>query len=302
MKKINIILVSVFSFIFLFSLVFLTFNYDNQEDSTTGMGGGDISLPTFEADVEVPSVEIPALYYTVYSVRKGDMVGEIAAKHNVSQDAIISVNRLRNTRSLQIGDLLKIPSMDGIVYNVKKGDTPGKIADNYKISLEKIALVNNIKDDRSLQVGSTIFLPDAKLDWVTLQEINGDLFRSPIRRRYRITSRYGWRRDPFTRRRSFHNGIDLAVYRGCPIYAALAGTVRATGYSKIYGNYVIIRHHSGYQTLYGHMNTILTRRGRYVTANTKIGTVGSTGRSTGPHVHFTVYKNGSTINPAVVWH
>ncbi len=309
MKKRYILLISILSFLFLGSLVFISLDIRNSQElelteaeNNSGMGGGDISLPSFKPDIEIAQVEIPKLYYTVYSVKKGDMVGEIAARYDLSQDSIISVNRLRNTRTLQIGQLLKIPSMDGIVYTVKKGDTPGKIADSYKISLEKIALVNNITDNRTLQAGSTLFLPDAKLDWVTLQEINGDLFKSPIRRRFRITSRYGWRRDPFTRRRSFHNGIDLAVYRGCPIYAALAGKVVATGYSKVYGNYVIIRHHSGYQTMYGHMKSIWARRGQYVTTETKIGSVGSTGRSTGPHVHFTVYKNGSTINPYVVWH
>lgn len=191
--------------------------------------------------------------------------------------------------------------MDGIVYTPKKGDTPEKLADTYKISLEKLALVNNISDNNVLKAGAAIFLPDAKLDWVTLQEINGDLFKSPIHGGYRVTSRYGWRRDPFTGKRSFHNGIDLATYRGAPIYAALPGTVAATGYSNVYGNYVIIRHHSGYQTLYGHMNTIITSRGKYVTSQSKIGTVGTTGRSTGPHVHFTVYKNGATINPVAVW-
>ena len=68
-----------------------------------------------------------------------------------------------------------------------------------------------------------------------------------------------------------------------------------------YGNYVVIRHHSGYQTLYGHLNTINTKRGRYVYTNTKIGTVGSTGMSTGPHLHFAVYKNGKGVNPQNLW-
>lgn len=272
-----------------------------KENLDEGMGGGDTRLPTFRPDKEISDIKVSPLDYIVYSVKKGDMVGEIASRYGVSQDAIISVNKLRNTRTLQIGQLLKIPSMDGIVYTAKKGDTPEKLADTYKISLEKLALVNNISDNSVLKAGVVVFLPDAKLDWVTLQEINGDLFLSPIRGAYRVTSRYGWRRDPFTGKRSFHNGIDLATYQGAPIYAALSGTIVATGYSNVYGNYVIIRHHSGYQTLYGHMHTILTSKGRYVTPQTKIGTVGSTGRSTGPHVHFTVYKNGATINPVAVW-
>lgn len=306
MKKVRILFTGIFSFLFLLGVIFFYFSYGFKEKisndlADTGVGGGDSALPTFRPDREISDISIPALDYVVYAVKKGDMVGEIAAKYGVSQDAIISVNRLRNTRSLQIGQLLKIPSIDGITYTVKKGDTPGTIADDYKISLEKLALVNNISDDNVLKAGVAVFLPDAKLDWMTIQEINGDLFRTPIHGRYRITSRYGWRRDPFNGRRSFHNGIDLATYRGAPIYAALVGTVVATGYSNVYGNYVIIRHHSGYQTLYGHMQSILTSRGSFVTPQTKIGTVGTTGRSTGPHLHFTVYKNGATINPSAVW-
>ncbi len=306
MKKTHIFFTGIFSFLFLIGAVLFSLTYNSKESidddfADSGVGGGDTALPTFRPDNEISDIAMPALDYIVYAVKQGDMVGEIAAKYGISQDAIISVNRLRNTRSLQIGQLLKIPSLDGIAYTVKKGDTPGTLADNYKISLEKLALVNNISDDNVLKAGAAVFLPDAKLDWITIQEINGDLFRTPIHGGYRITSRYGWRRDPFTGMRSFHNGIDLATHRGTPIYAALVGTVVATGYSKVYGNYVIIRHHSGYQTLYGHMQSILTSRGNYVTPQVKIGTVGTTGRSTGPHLHFTVYKNGATINPAAVW-
>ncbi|WP_029408937.1 peptidoglycan DD-metalloendopeptidase family protein [Treponema pedis] len=306
MKKSYCLITAVFGVLFLAVVAFTVFNGLQLKapvvyHSETGMGGGDSRLPTFRPDEEISEITVSPLDYRVYSVKRGDMVGEIAAKYGVSQDSIISVNKLKNTRSLQIGQLLKIPSMDGIVYTVKKGDTPEKLADSYKISLEKLALVNNISDNNMLKAGAVVFLPDAKLDWVTLQEINGDLFKIPIHGRYRISSRYGWRRDPFTGLRSFHNGIDLATYKGAPIYAALAGTVVATGYSNIYGNYVIVRHHSGYQTLYGHLNTILTKRGQYVTNQTRIGSVGTTGRSTGPHLHFTVYKNGATINPAAVW-
>lgn len=306
MKKINIFFVFIFSFLILAAAFYVLKDFSflkktNVKDQDTGMGGGDTALPTFKPDAAISEIGIQPLDYVVYAVKKGDIVGEIAAKYGVSQDAIISINKLRNTRTLQIGQLLKIPSMDGICYTVKKGDTPEKIADYYKISLEKLALVSNISDNNTLKAGSTVFVPDAKLDWATLQEINGDLFRTPIHGRFRITSRYGWRRDPFTGRRSFHNGIDLATYRGAPIYPSLGGTVVATGYSKVYGNYVIIRHHSGYQSLYGHMDSILASKGQYVTTQSKIGKVGTTGRSTGPHLHFTIYKNGATINPAAVW-
>lgn len=267
----------------------------------TGMGGADTGLPSERPGaVQGEKEQVPELYYIAYSVRTGDIVGNIAKEHGVSQDAIISLNRLRNTRTLQIGQVLKIPSINGILYTAKKGDTPESIADKYRVSLEKIALVNNISDN-VVKAGAVLFLPDAKLDWVTLQEINGDLFSKPLRGGYYISSRYGWRDNPFSGSRTFHNGIDMACPRGTAIFAALDGVVSATGYDVTYGNYVIVSHHSGYQTMYAHMNTILTSKGKHVSPATKIGLVGNTGQSTGPHLHFTVYKNRATINPASLW-
>lgn len=85
------------------------------------------------------------------------------------------------------------------------------------------------------------------------------------------------------------------------MYAALGGTVTSAGFNNVYGNYIIITHHSCYKTLYGHLSAILVTRGQYVDTNTRIGRVGSTGMSTGPHLHFTVYKFGKTVNPLGLW-
>lgn len=297
MKVTRIFLFSILCFSLVFLVVWSS-DSRNNEAFDHGMGGGGTSLPPEMPAEPQPHSDSSALYYRAYSVKQGDMVGTIAATYHVSQDAIISLNKLKNTRTLQIGQILKIPSIDGISYTVKKGDSPESLADKYKISLEKLAAVNALTDN-TIEPASVIFLPDAKLDWATLQEINGDLFKKPLHSSYYITSRYGWRDNPFLNgTRSFHNGMDMAAPKGTPVYAALNGQVTATGYSTVYGNYVIIRHHAGYQTLYGHMNTILTSKGSFVSPASKIGTVGNTGMSTGPHLHFTVYKNGATINPA----
>lgn len=301
MNKLYISLIIVFSIIlFSFTLFIFTGSFEKKEE----IQNVEVVEETIEEkeNVEEGTHEriknevFPSLYYRAYQVQEGEMVGGIAARFDVSQDAIISLNKIKNTRTLQIGQLLKIPSIDGILYTVKDRDTISGIAKTYKIDEADILSVNKLKDD-VLQKGYVLFLPNAKLDWMTIQEINGDLFVCPIHGRYRISSRYGWRSDPFTKNRSFHNGLDMATYRGAPVFAALAGVVVSTGYSTVYGNHVIIRHHSGYKTLYGHLNSIFTSANRYVTTATQIGTVGSTGRSTGPHLHFTVYKNGATINP-----
>lgn len=252
-------------------------------------------------DKDSSSEKLELCYYT-YRVKKGDIIGFIADSFNVTQDTIISVNNIHQSRLLQIGQYLKIPSMPGIIYTVRSsGETIDSIAAKYEVSAEKCARVNSLQKDSKLPAGATLFVPDAELDWVTRQEINGDLFRKPIHQRYWLSSYYGWRSSPFSGKRSYHSGVDMACPSGTPIYAALAGKVTSVGYNNVYGNYVIITHHSGYKTLYGHMSAALVSKNRYVDTGTKIGTVGSTGMSTGPHLHFTVYKNGKTVNPSILW-
>ncbi|MCR4822164.1 MAG: M23 family metallopeptidase [Treponema sp.] len=242
------------------------------------------------------------LSYFAYRVRSGDMIGKIAENFDITSDTIISVNNIRNSRLLQIGDYLKIPTMPGILYTVKKdGETIESIAEKYKIDSNKCSQVNHSELTSALTAGSTIFVPDAELDWVTRQEINGDLFRKPIRARWYRSSRFGWRASPFTGARSYHSGVDMACPTGTNIFAALPGKVTATGYNATYGNYVIITHHSGYKSLYGHMSAITCVAGKYVDQNSRIGKVGSTGLSTGPHLHFTVFKNGKAVNPENLW-
>ncbi len=250
----------------------------------------------------LPSEDSYNLSYISYRVRKGDMVGVIAENFGVTQDSIISVNSIRSSRLIQIGQFLKIPTMPGILYTVKKsGETPKSISEKYEVDAEKFAAVNHVALEASYEAGETVFVPDAELDWVTRQEINGDLFKKPIHAHWYRSSRFGWRASPFTGKRSYHSGVDMACPTGTSIFAAMPGKVTATGYNTTYGNYVIVAHHSGYKTLYGHMSAILCTKGQYVTQDTRIGRVGSTGLSTGPHLHFTVFKNGKQINPENLW-
>ncbi|MBO5137041.1 MAG: M23 family metallopeptidase [Spirochaetaceae bacterium] len=251
---------------------------------------------------EDEDVSNTGLFYKAYRVKEGDMIGYIAEQFNVTQDTIISVNNIRQSRLIQIGQYLKIPSMPGILYTVREdGEQLSSIAEKYEISLEKCVAVNNIQSDISLREGTSLFLPDAELDWVTRQEINGDLFLRPLKGRYYFSSYWGWRASPFTGKRTFHGGIDMAANTGTPVYAALHGTVVAAGWDNTYGNFVRVKHHSGYTTLYAHLSKISVKKGASVGTETKLGEVGSTGLSTGPHLHFSVYKNGVSVNPQNLW-
>lgn len=113
-----------------------------------------------------------------------------------------------------------------------------------------------------------------------------------------VTDPYGYRTNPITGNYQLHNGIDLAANLGTPIYASKSGTVSTAASGYGWGNYVVINHGDGYSTLYAHQDYYVVSEGDTVTQGQVIGYVGSTGNSTGPHLHFTIYYNGATVNPA----
>ena len=112
-----------------------------------------------------------------------------------------------------------------------------------------------------------------------------------------ITSSFGYRRDPFTGRAAFHAGIDIGGKLGDPVYAAADGDVIEAGFNSSRGNYIVIRHSSGLDTWYMHLSRIDVKENQEVKKSEPIGTIGSTGRSTGAHLHFEIVQNGQTINP-----
>ncbi len=114
----------------------------------------------------------------------------------------------------------------------------------------------------------------------------------------RITSHYGYRRDPFTRRYEFHKGVDIRAPRGAPVRATADGEVIFVGWKSGYGKTVILKHSYGFRTMYAHLSKIKVKVGQWVRSGEVIGKVGSTGRSTGPHVHYEVWRNSKTENPA----
>jgi len=238
--------------------------------------------------------------YSTYTVKNGDTISGISVKYGLSNiSTLIAVNNIGNVRSLSVGQKLKIPSIDGLVYTVKQDDTIIGISLKYNVAVEELLDVNDLSSE-TLTVGSTLYIPGAKLDAESLQKAMGEMFICPLSVSYRLTSKFGSRADPFTGVASNHTGIDMACAKGTPIKAAMSGSVIYTGYSSLYGNYVILKHYDGYQTLYAHMNQIIAKKGSYVSQGSTIGLVGSTGYSTGPHLHFSVYKNGKLVDPMSV--
>ena len=126
--------------------------------------------------------------------------------------------------------------------------------------------------------------------------VSGESWGRPCSWR-KLTSPYGYRIHPTTGQYKFHNGVDLANDQGTPIYAARSGKVTVDTYGSTYGYYVTINHGDGYSSLYAHMTRSVVDKGDTVKKGQLIGYMGSTGRSTGPHLHFSIFYNGSSVNP-----
>ena len=230
-----------------------------------------------------------------YTVRKGDTVSGIASRAGLRNfGTLLSVNNIDNARRISAGQTLRIPSTDGLLYTVKKNETLAGIAATHKVNVTALLDANDLTHE-TLSVGQKLFIPGASLSSFELRKALGELFIYPIMGR--LTSPFGYRNDPFTGARSFHSGIDLAAPIGTSVKATLDGRIAETGFNRIFGNYVIITHDRGYQSLYGHLSAIYVKRGQYVTQGAIVGAVGNTGYSTGPHLHLSIYKNGSLINP-----
>lgn len=247
--------------------------------------------------VLLPQIIQPVTYST-YKVRRGDNITNIAKRFGLANiSTLIAVNEISNVRLLQSGQTLKIPSMDGIIHKVATGENLNTIAQKYSITLENLLDANDLSSS-VIQKGTVLFIPGAKLDSSSLRDAMGESFKMPVKAKWRLTSPYGYRADPFTGQRKFHTGIDMAAPLGTKIYAAMAGKVATTGFNNVFGNYVIISHGNGYQSLYAHLQKYTVRAGQFIDQGAQLGLMGSTGYSTGSHLHLSIYKNGKHINPA----
>jgi murein DD-endopeptidase MepM/ murein hydrolase activator NlpD len=244
-----------------------------------------------------------------YTVQEGDTVSTIAEKFGISEDTIRWQNDLQSKNSIKVGQVLEILPTTGISHKVQKGDTVYSIAKKYDTSAQTIVdyPYNTFTNDETfaLAVGQVVVVPDGVMPSVTLwsptarvRQVTPDAGTVVASGSFvwpasgRITQRYSW----------FHPAIDIANNAAPSILAADAGTVMIAGWPDGYGygNRVLIDHGNGYKTLYGHLSRIYVVPGQTVSRGAAIGKMGSTGRSTGIHLHFEVYSNGVRLNPLVV--
>ncbi len=243
-----------------------------------------------------------------YVVAEGDTVSSIAQKFGISTDTIRWQNDLDSPDAIKVGQTLEILPITGISHKVQKGDTVSSIAKKYDASAQAIVdyPFNTFVNDETfeLAVGQTVIVPEGVKPDEQLWSPNTYIKRvTPDAGTVVATGGFVWpTQGIITQNFSwYHPGIDIANPAAPNVLAADSGRVIASGWDNTgYGYRVIVDHGNGYKTLYGHLQKIYVTVGQSVNAGNAIGQMGSTGRSTGTHLHFEVHMNGTRINPLSV--
>ena len=230
---------------------------------------------------------------SIYIVRKGDNLSQIAKMFDVSVNTIIWANDLKNDGSLQIEQELIILPISGIQYTIQKGDTLKSIAQKFKSDADEIASFNDMNGpDSDLTIGETIIIPDGEFQTNkppsdSNKKLPPKTTSKPLYAGYYIRPIEGGRK---TQGIHGNNAIDLAA--SCdttPVFASASGDIiisKTSGWNGGAGKYIVIQHSNNTQTMYAHLSRLVVSRGWHVVKGQIIGYVGTTGRSTGCHLHF----------------
>jgi murein DD-endopeptidase MepM/ murein hydrolase activator NlpD len=239
-----------------------------------------------------------------YTVQANDNVWSIAQGFGLKATTVLWANPAveQSPDLLRVGQVLVVPPVDGIYYTVQAGDTVEKLAKKYKASADEIITfeLNGLEEPYTLTAGAKLMIPGGSKPVPVANYYPMTQVGSAPKDALKGSGRFAWPTRGLLSQRywSGHQGIDIANRTGTPILAADAGYVVMAGRDTYgYGNQVVIDHGNGFKTRYAHLQTINVKAGDTVQKQQQIGTMGSTGRSTGPHLHFEIIQNGVRRNP-----
>ncbi len=237
---------------------------------------------------------------SLYVVRSGDTLSEIADMFEVTPNTILWANDLKSSKDIHPGDTLLILPVSGVQHKVLKGETLKSLAKKYGADAGDIASYNGLDESTALAVGSTVIIPGGELSappkpTTTTKKSTGSTTKNPYKGGggAEIDGYYSNPVPGGLLTQGVHgwNGVDIGAPAGTPIHAAAGGTVivaKSGGWNGGYGSYVVVSHSNGTQTLYSHMSSVRASVGQGVSAGDTIGLVGRTGSATGNHLHFEV--------------
>ncbi|MDC7125903.1 MAG: M23 family metallopeptidase [Spirochaetales bacterium] len=237
--------------------------------------------------------ELPPLMFYSYTCNEDLNIFSIASQAGVPYDTIASLNRINNASDNLNKKVLLLPSQTGLFLPVKPESDLEYIELSWRSSL--------IENAKHIKINGTefYFLPAESYHNVERAYFLNILFANPLPQGV-VTSGYGMRNSPFTGHPLFHNGIDIAAPEGTAVHAAREGIVIDEGSNSTFGNYIEIKHSGGYSTFYAHLKKTLVELNDKVNSSIIIGKVGSTGMSTGPHLHFEIRRNGDCRDPSLL--
>jgi murein DD-endopeptidase MepM/ murein hydrolase activator NlpD len=243
-----------------------------------------------ERSRESPASLAESLTIYQYIPREGDDLFSLAARCNVPYAALASLNRIRHPVMLETGSPLLLPSSPGIFI-------PAEPASDLEQLLAAARFPGRDTEGVAVTIGAAFFFyPGADFSSTERAFFLNAGFRFPLRS-FRLTSPYGIRQNPITGTVRLHQGLDLAAPAGSDVFAAGEGIVTEIGEDPVYGIYVIIKHGESWASLYGHLQKTEISLHSPVRSGTLIGRVGTTGQSTGPHLHFELRQNGRAQDP-----
>lgn len=215
----------------------------------------------------------------------------LSARLQISQGTLSTVNRI-SSPELKKGQVIFLPVNQGL-FIAEKPESALEILMSREYS-------SFIKDSaaQKIQIDGTVFyfLQDKNFSGTDIAFFHDDSMQLPLSKKI-LTSPFGYRTSPISGRWTFHAGIDLAAPEGTDVYACKSGLVSKTGFNSTYGNYVILLHNGSKTSLYAHLSKILVQKDQRITSGQVIGLVGTTGASTGPHLHFEVREKGNPTDP-----
>lgn len=297
-------------------------NLENYGGPRVAIATDGSLIPEFSpssVDYEIAEITSNTGQIVIYTVQNGDTISQIAERYGISTNTIRWANGLQKNDNIRVGQDLVLLPITGIQVEIKEGDTLSSIATRYQADSEEIANYNSLDETDVLVAGQKIIIPDGELGAVPSKETKPKSEVKTAAKQPKTTPSSGTISKRKELEQYFVRPVDGVVTQrghgpfeawdvankvGTPVYAMADGVVvisKSSGWNGGYGQYIVIKHNNKTQTLYAHLSANDVTAGQSVKQGQKIGELGNTGRSTGPHLHFEVRGDPDPVPTPILY-